>query len=1555
MATKFLNIKDRGLLLREVADFPVGVVNDGIIGFVDAEGKKFVRNKRGSRFTTSELGIKGGDYVDVTQKLVDAFNHPSVKTVVFDVEGGGDITIDGVVNCFNKTLVIKPGTRIVGTGTITGGKIDARLTDNIFGPDITANFSNTSSGEISPMWFGALANDVSDDSGAFNKMFLYFNNTNPVLKVIIPSGKYYVANPIDLPLQLLGGNYHLHIEGKGSQIRTDQNISILRRLPSDALRNGLLSDYICSISGILFLGNLTTNTANTLQKGIEIAATYSWRIFDCAFTRLYDGIVSYFSLHGHFYNLRFTQCLNVGIIGRHGYWTGATTVNSAFNANTISNCRFVNHTDSRCSIQLLAADQTLVKSVVSEGNNPLYNFEFDYVGSTGVLINTFEDIWLESTGGATNPQNINFKLSFGGVMVLKNIQRIYPNQLFDISSGNGSRTLIVDGLPYVTNRPTTGMKFLNAGSVLSGSRVVITNIGANQGDLFKDANEWEGGFIPQNMEVEYTLGANAGKVEYTQGIKTIEAAGVLNFKSRYQLNANIRYMNFYGALNFPEDNLYNIGGNLTTNLRPARVSANRFLADVNSVYGFAFGDNTANPVEYITRPESGVMRLNATGGIDLPIGTTAQRPTGVKRRLRYNSDLSCIEWFNGVSWISFVSRNSIYSISDFNIVPGADRNAAITAALAIADLKTLVFDLPGGGDITVSGTLTIPAGKVLKFENGTKLIGTYTLSGGIIDANPSQYIFGGTPTVSGIEGTMDGKFYSSWMGIVADGTTDDYQRINKCLTITNIKHVIFNKPGVHYSGSSIVFPSGKSIEIGRGVIFNLAANRQFEFRGDVSVDENQYWLDPSIPFVMVYPNSIPHVNVKWFGAVGDGVTNDSLAFWKAADAAWNKVAGSLNHSVELYIPPGKYRAQDVYIKSNVRGGGETTSIQAVSDGSTVFTMGQADSQYPNVAWDFKYIKNLCFVGGNVSNGVKIDNAGIAPGNQYAGRWVFENVAFKDCVKAISKTAGNLGNRYTSCSFQGGEFHYHAVQNVTPVMHTGNDYFNHCHFSGASKAVIYIDQDQNGGGHHFNDCIIEGNPGFAIYIKAYGNALFPFVFENTYLEANGTSNSVVVDGITYTQNFVYYFGQVKHAFMRHTAMFKRKLVNSVIIWEGSNEYIYGNGAIEKDETSVEISNKALGFQLANNNVFHNDAPFVDPDDSANAIWRGAIPSGVSAKVSKVLFSCGPNPELTVWNSFAAAGCTIVDDPAIFSKAIEIPTGTGTANIANGVIITEGKYYLKTALLKRVSGTGEAKIQWVNQASSVLSTTSSEWQYFFHVHRASASGGGYMQIHKSADTVWRIGALLYVEFNSYQEAYEFVARNTFPTTEKVSSLAVGVIGGQKIVGGSLSSEDLELESTSSSTKGSVKVASGSILKLPNQALRGTTEDGSVQYDGTKIGIGIGNIFKKILTVDDLSAFPSSSGSSSGVSYGTTRTISGDSNYTVNDEMMLVDTTAGNIIITVDPLFAGKEVWIKKVSEDANSFSVLYPSGTIDNGASLTMSGPGEWLVAKSAGSSLQTFKF
>ena len=97
-------------------------------------------------------------------------------------------------------------------------------------------------------------------------------------------------------------------------------------------------------------------------------------------------------------------------------------------------------------------------------------------------------------------------------------------------------------------------------------------------------------------------------------------------------------------------------------------------------------------------PGSGIINLDATGAVKLPVGTTADRPVGVAGHLRYNSQLNRFEGYNGSNWINLKG------------VEDLDGDTKVTAELTEGANDGIIrFDIQGSTIVTIDNQkLTAP-------------------------------------------------------------------------------------------------------------------------------------------------------------------------------------------------------------------------------------------------------------------------------------------------------------------------------------------------------------------------------------------------------------------------------------------------------------------------------------------------------------------------------------------------------------------------------------------------------------------------------------------------------------------------------------------------------------------------------------------------------------------------------------------------------------------------------------------------------------------------------
>ncbi|OJY95644.1 MAG: hypothetical protein BGP13_12470 [Sphingobacteriales bacterium 40-81] len=447
------------------------------------------------------FGSKGdginNDYTAINN-CIDTANNNSQKLV--NLIPGNYLVESNITVPSGVTLQFEVGAKISGNVTISGtGNFDSKP-HHIF-DGVTVNGLYPLSGEITPQQFGTVGNNSTNDSPAFQKMWDYVATlSSGIVKILIPAKSYYIGQSVNLPKTATATRF-IKVEGYGAVLRSNGDYPIWQRVvDSNAEATTVINGFICHISGLRFEGISSVASPLSNAFGLKIQSIYSWVFNDLIFNGCYYGIAAYFSLSSKFNNLRAGGTTRAAFLGRYGDWTGATRSNSAFNANEFNGCRVFNSNGSFTSLELIAADQTLVNNFISEGQNPQYNFYMDSENGTNVNINTFQNIWIESTGGV-NTTNINFGFfRANSYIILKNIQRIYPNKLFFLDKNSNSQTIIIiDTIPYAGSLPASGFFDLD-GDNNSGYRFEFKNLISET--LVTTASNWDISTVPSTLKYE---------------------------------------------------------------------------------------------------------------------------------------------------------------------------------------------------------------------------------------------------------------------------------------------------------------------------------------------------------------------------------------------------------------------------------------------------------------------------------------------------------------------------------------------------------------------------------------------------------------------------------------------------------------------------------------------------------------------------------------------------------------------------------------------------------------------------------------------------------------------------------------------------------------------------------------------------------------------------------------------------------------------------------------------------------------------------------------------
>ena len=243
------------------------------------------------------------------------------------------------------------------------------------------------------------------------------------------------------------------------------------------------------------------------------------------------------------------------------------------------------------------------------------------------------------------------------------------------------------------------------------------------------------------------------------------------------------------------------------------------------------------------------------------------------------------------------------------------------------------------------------------------------------------------------------------------------------------------------------------------------------------------------------------VNVKWLGAKGDGVTDDSNAF---------KLAVTFFENV--YVPKGNYLCNfDLPRKINIKGDGSLYSRLIPKD------QNKAVMTYKNSApyWTYNAkIEGVGFWNTNTDGSPKKTGVGFTFGytdlnNPVQGTQFYTNVTFQNCYwfgfeRALQTPSGNIGVDFINCGGTGNKYAFYFIdaRHYNEIMHAGCKTFYGGEFSG-NDILFYIANKTDGFGQIIvRNTIIEGNK-IVCYCENTVDAYTPIIFDGCWDEANGS--------------------------------------------------------------------------------------------------------------------------------------------------------------------------------------------------------------------------------------------------------------------------------------------------------------------------------------------------------------------------------------------------------------------------------------------------------------------
>jgi len=307
------------------------------------------------------------------------------------------------------------------------------------------------------------------------------------------------------------------------------------------------------------------------------------------------------------------------------------------------------------------------------------------------------------------------------------------------------------------------------------------------------------------------------------------------------------------------------------------------------------------------------------------------------------------------------------------------------------------------------------------------------------------------------------------------------------------------------------------------------------------------------------------VNVKWFGAKGDGTTNDTLTLNHCLGL------GVVTKPVVIYIPKGRYLTTETLrvtgMVTKIFGDGSSggAGTQFYVGGSSLFANHTNEGVLSLKGKGFIDVSNLALEA-DQNNAPK---AGLILGRDSsasAGSHLIQRVQIRgnysvSCIYSIASEENNFIGVYAwlyaestgFATYYCAEADNYSVDTLTTSTNISGHFFG-CSFINSQfddldpleePAVIFIEASSQTGGYSFNSCYLVANAGSYVRINesaSAGNVLGPFTFNSVNGERLGTSgnpmygfrleagsSSVVLRGLTVlSSRFTFQAGADKKA-------------------------------------------------------------------------------------------------------------------------------------------------------------------------------------------------------------------------------------------------------------------------------------------------------------------------------------------------------------------------------------------------------------------------------------------
>lgn len=508
----------------------------------------------------------------------------------------------------------------------------------------------------------------------------------------------------------------------------------------------------------------------------------------------------------------------------------------------------------------------------------------------------------------------------------------------------------------------------------------------------------------------------------------------------------------------------------------------------------------------------------------------------------------------------------------------------------------------------------------------------------------------------------------------------------------------------------------------------------------------------------------PYASVKDFGALGDGITDDSAAVKLAYDSL--KASGG-----SLFFPRGQYRTSLELTSRNIHiigeGRGASVLHSVTPDGTILRAL------YRQGSWDAVNIADVSLTGtGSLQgNGFVAGSDIYQKHDEYTGSTFFNRVQFANLDKCISRPFGSIGLWVDGCQFGSANYHFWS-KNVekageSDMMHAGCVVVSRCHMDYFAKAMFYLDSSNGDCGQiAFENNIFESGPGFVIYIKSFNSSggVPGMSFRNNWNENTATGKELVIEGKRHhSAKFLYAENATSAIRFEDTPIGDCVLLGSGV--ETHSCSLQNLTALDADAGSSIAHHQARMFSGTSVGRVRSIAHPANTQGLRTPWFRMAVPKGKTSQsggervlnldTHKVISLAG---ELVVQS-------VAVPDAGVFGGAaqrlsvkplVDRPFSKTVVLNGSGWLVSQYTYKLIDGPPVMLTVTGTKGISGAGELSS------QRWETLVNVSRFEFAHPEHLTLyHRSAgNSIVLLGGVTMVMFTRLQDAIDYMNSGLFP---------------------------------------------------------------------------------------------------------------------------------------------------------------------------------------------------